>query len=323
MHPILWILIGAVLVVLLIALVIVGSFFNLWLQARASGVGVSMLDMAFMRLRRIDPRLIVTLMISLAKSGISVRQDDLEAHLLAGGDVEAVADALIQADKAGLDIDFRRLAAVDLAGRNVREAVHTSVSPKVLSCPARGAAAEHLYAVCKDGIQLRVIVRVTVRTRLDRLIGGAGEETIIARVGEGIVAAIGHAESHKLILASPDSISRTILSRGLDSNTCFEIISVDIADVSVDENVGARLSREQANADKRVAQAQAEMRRAAAVAVHQEMLSRTVEMESRVVEARAVVPRGVAAGLRARSLGPTRPLAPTQDGRMVWRTAAS
>lgn len=316
-----YIVAGVLLLVLLVVAVVALSFLNLWLQARASGVKVTLLGMVAMRLRQVDPPLVVNAMIAMAKGGLTVCQDELEAHLLAGGDLEGVSEAAIQAAKAGLDIDFRRLAAIDLAGRNVREAVRTCVSPKVLTCPAPRNGADRLFAVCRDGIQLRVLVRVTVRTRIERVVGGAGEETIIARVGEGIVAAIGRADSHKDILAAPDSISRRILEHGLDSNTCFEILSVDIADVSVDENVGARLLREQADADKRVAQAQAEMRRAAAVAAQQEMVSRTVEMEARVVAARAVVPRGVAQGLRGGRLGRRRGLAPTQNGRVAWRPA--
>jgi uncharacterized protein YqfA (UPF0365 family) len=308
--------------VLLVAVVVVAMFLNLWIQARATGIPVGFVDMAVMKLRRLDPKRLVENMIVLAKAGIDVELDALEAHVLSGGNLEGVADALIRAQKADLDIDFARLAAIDLAGRDIGEAVRTHVNPKVVACPPTGQGSGYVLGVCQDGIRLSVAARVTVRTRLDRLVGGAGEETIVARVGEGIVAAIGRSHSHKDILQSPEKISEYILARGLDSNTCFEILSVDIADVNVEDNIGARLQGEQADADKRVAQAKAEVRRAAAVAVHREMRARTMEMEGRVVGAKAVVPRGVAAAFGEANLGSRRAMPPTQNSRLLWRTAA-
>lgn len=307
--------------ILLVAAVIVGMFLNLWIQARATGIPVGFVDMTMMKLRRIDPRTIVDNMIVLAKAGVEADASDLETHVLSGGNLGAVVDAVVRAEKADLGIPFRQIAAIDLAGRDVGEAVRTHVNPKVLVCPPRTHGASFVRGVCQDGIRLAVTARVTVRTRLDRLVGGAGEETITARVGEGIVSVIGGTLSHKDILESPEKISERILSHGLDSNTCFEILSVDIADVNVEENIGARLQGEQAEADKRVAQARAEVRRAAAVAVHTEMQARTTDMESRVTGARAVVPRAVAAGFHESNFGSRRALPATQHSRLAWRVA--
>jgi len=318
---ILLVLAGIVGVAGLVVAVMFGMYFNLWLQAKASGVPISILDMAMMQLRRVSPAFIVGSMIPMVKAGLDVNLGDVEAHVLAGGNLSAVTNALIRADKADLGMNFQQLAAIDLAGRDIADAVETHVSPKVLACPPLGRGADFISGVCQDGIRLSVQTRVTVRTRLDRLVGGAGEETIIARVGEGIVAAVGRATSHKEILESPDRVSEYLLSRGLDSSTCFEIISVDIADVSVLDNIGARLQSEQAGADKQIAQARAEVRRAAAVASRTEMEARTRQMEGQVESARAVVPRAAAAAFNESNLGGKRPLAPTCDHRLRWRTA--
>lgn len=315
---ILAIIVGAVLCVVFVVL---AMFFNLWLQSRASGVPVSFLQMALMRLRRVRPHDVVGALIPMAKAGLDVNVDEVETHVLAGGDLNAVVDALIRAAKADLDIDFRRIAAIDLAGRDVGDAVRTHISPKVLVCPAPTREANAVSGVCQDGIRLTATARVTVRTRLDRLVGGAGEQTIIARVGEGIVSAIGQAERHQQILEQPEQISRYILDRGLDSGTCFEIVSVDIADVNVEDNVGARLQTVQANADKRVAQAKAEVRRAAAVAAHKEMEAKTIEMESFVRAAEAVVPEAVSAAFLAKNIGRRLHLPPTVNNRLRWRSA--
>lgn len=321
MNFVILVLIVLGVVILFVGLVIIAMFFNLWVQARATGIPVGFIDMAMMRLRRVDPSSIVNNMIILGKAGIEADVAELETHVLSGGNLESVSEAIVRAQKADLGISFSQVAAIDLAGRNVVDAVKTHVNPKVLVCPPPGYGTGYIQGVCQDGIRLAVTARVTVRTRLDRLVGGAGEETISARVGEGIVAAIGGAESHKSVLESPELISEYILSRGLDSNTCFEILSIDIADVNVQENIGARLQGEQAEADKRVAQAKAEVRRAAAVAVHTEMRARTTDMESRVVGARAVVPRAVAAGFLETNLGSRKALPPTQNSRVFWRLA--
>jgi len=249
-----------------------------------------------MRLRRVPPKLVVEPRISAAKAGVDLRLDSLEAHYLAGGNVQRVVNALISADKAGIELSFQRAAAIDLAGRDVLEAVKMSVNPKVIKTPL-------VAAVAKDGIQVKAMSRVTVRANIDRLVGGAGEETILARVGEGIVTTIGSAVSHKEVLENPDRISKTVLAKGLDSGTAFEILSIDIADVDVGDNIGAKLQTDQAEADKRVAQAKAEGRRAMAVAEEQEMIARTQEMRARLVEAEAEVPRAIGDAFRSGNLG--------------------
>jgi uncharacterized protein YqfA (UPF0365 family) len=256
----------------------------LWIAAWASGAYVGLLDLIGMRLRRVPPSTVVTARISSVKAGIDISINDLEAHFLAGGNVVRVVNAMISADKANIPLPFKRAAAIDLAGRNVLEAVQMSVLPKVIETP-------RIAAVAKDGIQLIAVSRVTVRTNIDRLVGGAGEETIIARVGEGMVSTIGSATSHKNVLENPDHISKHILGKGLDSGTAYEILSIDIADVDVGENIGAKLQIDQANADKQIAQAKAEERRAMAVALEQ-------EMRARVVEAEAEVPRAMAESIR-------------------------
>jgi uncharacterized protein YqfA (UPF0365 family) len=261
----------------------------LWIAAWASGAYVGLFTLIAMRLRRVPPATIVTARISAVKAGLDISLNDLEAHFLAGGNVVRIVNAMISADKANIPLPFKRAAAIDLAGRNVLEAAQMSVIPKVIETPK-------VAAVAKDGIQLIAVSRVTVRTNIDRLVGGAGEETIIARVGEGMVSTIGSAVSHKNVLENPDHISKHILSKGLDAGTAYEILSIDIADVDVGENIGAKLQIDQANADKQIAQAKAEERRAMAVALEQ-------EMRARVVEAEAEVPRAMAEAFRQGNLG--------------------
>jgi uncharacterized protein YqfA (UPF0365 family) len=261
----------------------------LWIAAWASGAYVGLFTLVGMRLRRIPPNTVVTARISAVKAGLDLTVNDLEAHYLAGGNVVRVVNAMISADKANIPLPFKRAAAIDLAGRNVLEAVQMSVLPKVIETPK-------IAAVAKDGIQLIVVSRVTVRTNIDRLVGGAGEETIIARVGEGMVSTIGSAVNHKSVLENPDHISKHILSKGLDAGTAYEILSIDIADVDVGENIGAKLQIDQANADKQIAQAKAEERRAMAVALEQ-------EMRARVVESEAEVPRAMAEAFRSGNMG--------------------
>jgi uncharacterized protein YqfA (UPF0365 family) len=261
----------------------------LWIAAWASGAYVGLSTLVGMRFRRVPPSTIVTGRISAVKAGLEISTNDLEAHYLAGGNVTRVVNALISADKANISLPLKRAAAIDLAGRDVLEAVKMSVLPKVIETP-------RIAAVAKDGIQLIAIARVTVRANLDRLVGGAGEETIIARVGEGMVSTIGSASSHKEVLENPDHISKNILARGLDAGTAFEILSIDIADVDVGANIGAKLQIDQANADKQIAQAKAEERRAMAVALEQ-------EMRARVVESEADVPRAMADAFRSGNLG--------------------
>jgi len=261
----------------------------LWIAAWASGAYVGLFTLVGMRLRRIPPNTVVTARISAVKAGLDLSVNELESHYLAGGNVVRLVNAMISADKANIPLPFKRAAAIDLAGRNVLEAVQMSVLPKVIETPK-------IAAVAKDGIQLIVVSRVTVRTNIDRLVGGAGEETIIARVGEGMVSTIGSAVNHKSVLENPDHISKHILSKGLDAGTAYEILSIDIADVDVGENIGAKLQIDQANADKQIAQAKAEERRAMAVALEQ-------EMRARVVEAEAEVPRAMAEAFRHGNLG--------------------
>jgi uncharacterized protein YqfA (UPF0365 family) len=269
---------------------------GLWISAVAAGVRVGLFSLVAMRLRRVPPNRIILPLIKADKAGIDVEQNQLEAHYLAGGNVDRVVDALIAADKARIALPFDRAAAIDLAGRDVLDAVKVSVNPRVIQTP-------NVSAVAKDGIELISTARVTVRANLERLVGGAGEETIIARVGEGIVSSIGSTASHKGVLENPDTISKTVLAKGLDSGTAFEILSIDIADVNVGRNIGAELQTDQAEADKRVAQAKAEERRAMAVAVEQENRARVEEMRAKVVEAEAEVPRALAEAFRAGNLG--------------------
>ena len=269
---------------------------GLWISAVAAGVQVSLTSLVAMRLRRVPPNRIILPLIKADKAGIDVEQNQLEAHYLAGGDVDRVVDALIAADKARIALPFDRAAAIDLAGRDVLDAVKVSVNPRVIQTP-------NVSAVAKDGIELISTARITVRANLERLVGGAGEETIIARVGEGIVSSIGSTQSHKGVLENPDIISKTVLAKGLDSGTAFEILSIDIADVNVGRNIGAELQTDQAEADKRVAQAKAEERRAMAVAAEQENRAMVEAMRAKVVEAEAEVPLAIAEAFRAGNLG--------------------
>jgi uncharacterized protein YqfA (UPF0365 family) len=290
-------------IAILFAIIIFLSLFTyfvpigLWITAYFAGVKVAIFrDLVGMRLRKVPPGAIVRPKISAEKAGIEVQLERMEAHYLAGGNVEAVILALISADKANIPLVFERAAAIDLAGRDVLEAVKVSVNPKVINTPL-------IAAVAKDGIQVKATARVTVRANIDRLVGGAGEETIIARVGEGVVTTVGSAETHKKVLENPDSISKTVLGKGLDSGTAFEILSIDIADVDVGDNIGAKLQTEQAEADLKIAQAKAEERRAMAQAREQEMTALTEEMSARVKEAEAEVPKAIAESFRSGNLG--------------------
>ena len=269
---------------------------GLWVSALAAGVNVGIFTLVGMRLRRVNPSQIVMPLIKANKAGLEVNVNQLEAHYLAGGDVDRVVDALIAAERASIPLTFERSAAIDLAGRDVLEAVQMSVNPKVIETPI-------ISAVAKNGIELKVRARVTVRANIDRLVGGAGEATIIARVGEGIVTTVGSSEEHTDVLENPDHISRTVLNKGLDAGTAFEILSIDIADVDVGRNIGAQLMTDQAEADKKIAQAQAEKRRAMAVAQEQEMRAHTQEMQAKVVEAQAEVPKALSQALREGNLG--------------------
>ena len=269
---------------------------GLWFQAMFSGIRISLLQLVFMKWRKVPPRVIVYAMIASNKAGISVLRDELEAHYLAGGNVQTVINALISADKANIDLDFTTARAIDLAGRDVLEAVQMSVNPKVINTPA-------ITAVAKDGIQLVCKARVTVRANIRQLVGGAGEETVLARVGEGVVSSIGSASDHKAVLENPDSISKVVLGKGLDSGTAFEILSIDIADIDIGKNIGAILQTDQAEADKKIAQAKAEERRAMAIALEQEMIARAQEMRANVIQAEAEVPLALAEAFRSGRLG--------------------
>ena len=292
---------GGFVITILLVLILLMLFFRfvpigLWISALAAGVKVGLFNLVGMRLRRVPPQKIVMPLIKAIKAGLDMDTSKLEAHYLAGGNVDKVIDALIAAERAGIELNFSRAAAIDLAGRDVKEAVMVSVTPKVIETPV-------IAAMAKNGIQVKAIARVTVRANIDRLVGGAGEETIIARVGEGIVSTVGSAESHKDVLENPDNISKTVLAKGLDSGTAFEILSIDIADVDVGKNIGAELQIDQAEADKNIAQAKAEERRAMAVAQEQEMKARVQEMRARVVGAEAEVPIAMAEALRNGNMG--------------------
>lgn len=285
----------------LIVVIVVAVFLNfvplgLWISAIAAGVNVGIFNLIGMRLRRVPAAQIVLPLIKANKAGIEVNANQLEAHYLAGGNVDRVIDALIAAHRAEIPLSFERACAIDLAGRNVLEAVQMSVNPEVIETPT-------VSAVAKNGIELKVKARVTVRANIDRLVGGAGEATVIARVGEGIVTNVGSADSHTEVLENPDYISRTVLEKGLDAGTAFEILSIDIADIDVGRNIGASLSTDQAEADKRIAQAKAEQRRAMAVAKEQEMKAYTQEMKAKVVEAEAKVPAALAEALAKGNIG--------------------
>jgi len=289
------------IVIVVVAVLLVFSFLSfiplrLWIAAIASGVKVSIFNLVGMRIRKVMPSKIVNPMIKATKGGIEITIGNLEAHYLAGGNVDKVVNALIAAKRADIDLEFSRAAAIDLAGRDVLQAVQMSVNPKVIETPM-------VAAIAKDGIELRVMARVTVRANIDRLVGGAGEETVIARVGEGIVTTVGSSGNHKLVLENPDLISKTVLGKGLDAGTAFEILSIDIADIDVGRNIGAQLQMDQAEADKKIAQAKAEERRAMAVAKEQEMQASVWEMRAKVVEAEAEVPQAIAEALRNGTFG--------------------
>ena len=296
-----------VAVVIIVPALVFLSFFWVWLRALSAGAPVGISNLVGMKIRQVPYSLIVDARITARKAGIPIPIDDIESHYLAGGNVVPTVQALIAAQKASLALDWKQACAIDLAtkgsGKSVVEAVRTSVDPKVIDCPNPASGRTTIDGVAKDGIQVKVKARVTVRTHLERFVGGAKEETIIARVGEGIVSTIGSSESYKIVLESPESISKTVLARGLDVGTAFEILSIDIADVDVGENVGAKLQEAQAEANKSIAQAQAEIRRAAAVAVEQEMKARVQEMQAKVVEAQAQVPLAMAEAFRSGRLG--------------------
>jgi len=290
-----------ILVVVALGILVLSVLFSfipvgLWISALAAGVRVGLINLVGMRFRRVAPARIVNPLIKAIKAGLDLNTNMLESHYLAGGNVDRVVNALIAAQRANIDLGFERAAAIDLAGRDVLTAVQMSVNPKVIETPV-------VAAVAKDGIEVKAKARVTVRANIDRLVGGAGEETIIARVGEGIVTTIGSSDTHKHVLENPDNISKTVLDRSLDAGTAFQILSIDIADVDVGKNIGAQLQTDQAEADKRIAQAKAEERRAMAVAKEQEMKASVQEMRAKVVEAEAEVPKALASALREGNLG--------------------
>lgn len=289
---------SGIAIIILILVIVFFTFvpIGLWITAYFSGIKLKISTLMGMRLRRVVPARIVNPLIKATKAGLKLEVDDLEAHFLAGGNINTLVDALIAAQRANIPLEFERAAAIDLAGRNVLEAVQVSVNPKVIETPL-------IAAVAKDGIEVVVKARVTVRANIERLVGGAGEETIIARVGEGIVTTVGSADSHKDVLENPDSISKTVLDKGLDSGTAFEILSIDVADIDIARNIGARLQMDQAEADKRIAEARAEERRAMAVAKEQEMRAEVQSMRAKVVEAEAEVPLALSAALREGKLG--------------------
>jgi uncharacterized protein YqfA (UPF0365 family) len=287
------------LAIIIVVAVLILFFFlpiPLWLSARFANVDVSLIQLVLMRFRRVPPSTIVSALVMGHKAGIPIERDLLEAHYLAGGNVDRVVRALISADKANIDLNFKAATAIDLAGRNVFEAVQMSVQPRVIESPP-------VTAVAKDGIQLITKARVTVRTNIKQLVGGAGEETVLARVGEGIVTSIGSSASHKMVMENPDSISKVVLAKGLDAGTAFEILSIDIADIDIGRNIGAALQMDQANADKNIAQAKAEERRAMAIALEQEMKAKAQEARARVIEAEAEIPIAIAEAFRKGQLG--------------------
>ena len=298
------IVLGLGVFALLVVFAVMARYLRLWVQSVASGAGIGLFDLVAMSFKKVNPAVIVRSKIMAVQAGLGdstgITRQGLEAHYLAGGRVPLVVQALIAAHKAGIrELDFKRAAAIDLAGRDVREAVQTSVYPKVIDCPGKNSGRESLDAVAKNGIQLKVKARVTVRTNLYQLIGGATEETIIARVGEGIITSIGSAESHFKVMEHPDTISKAVLQRGLDAQTAFQIVSIDIADIEVGENIGARLQADQAEADTRVARAKAEERRSVAIAREQEMKASVSENRARLLEAESLVPKSIGEAYRA------------------------
>ena len=299
-----WVVIGVLLLILFVILVVFLKYLNLYIQSLLTKAGIGLLDMIAMNFRKVNPAIIVRARIMAVQAGLKgVDQRNLEAHYLAGGNVISVVTSLISADRAGLPLDFKTGTGIDLAGRDVLDAVKTCVNPKVIDCPNPASGKTEVAAVAKDGIQVLAKARITVRTNIARLVGGATEETIIARVGEGIVTTIGSAETHKHVLENPDMISKTVLAKGLDAGTAFEIVSIDIADVDIGTNIGARLQADQAEADKRVAQAMAEKRRAMAVAAEQEQRAEVTANRAKVVLAEAEVPKAMADALRSGNLG--------------------
>ncbi|PKG21779.1 flotillin-like protein FloA [Niallia nealsonii] len=289
------------IVIIVLAVILIGVFLTfvpimLWISALAAGVKISIFTLVGMRLRRVIPSRVVNPLIKAHKAGLSVTINQLESHYLAGGNVDRVVNALIAAHRANIELSFERSAAIDLAGRDVLEAVQMSVNPKVIETP-------FIAGVAMDGIEVKAKARITVRANIERLVGGAGEETVVARVGEGIVSTIGSSSNHKKVLENPDMISQTVLSKGLDAGTAFEILSIDIADVDIGKNIGAELQTEQAEADKKIAQAKAEERRAMAVAQEQEMKAKVEEMRAKVVEAEAEVPMAMSDALRSGNIG--------------------
>lgn len=291
-----------VLAIIVVAMLsILGKFISLWFQAFVSGTPIPLFNIIGMSLRKIPPRIIVNARINSFKAGLKdITVSDLETHYLAGGHVTEVVTALIAADKANIPLDWRRATAIDLAGRDLRDAVQTSVNPKVIDCPSHGS---YITGVAKDGIQINVRARVTVRTNIAQLVGGATEETIIARVGEGIVSAIGGSETHLQVLESPQRISKVVLEKGLDSSTAFTILSIDIVEMNLGENIGAKLRADKAESDKRIAQAEAEKRRAMAVAMEQENIAKVQDMRAKLIEAQAQVPQAMADAFRSGKLG--------------------
>ena len=303
-NALIWIVVGIAAFVLFIFAIILFNYFQLWLQAYFSKTKVSLFAIVAMRFRKVNSNVIVINLICLVKSGISgMTTDDLESHYLAGGNVGNVVSAIIAANKARIDLDWNVATAIDLAGRDILDAVNTSVNPKVIDCPDPSLGRPTIDAVAKDGIQLKARARVTVRTNLSRLVGGATEDTIVARVGEGIVSSIGSAETHKVVLENPDGISKAVLARGLDAGTAYEILSIDIADIDVGVNIGAKLQEDQAQADMKVAQARAEQQHAHAVAKEQEYKAEAQKNQALVVLAEAEIPNAMAESFRSGNLG--------------------
>lgn len=293
-----FLMIGGIILLLIVVVFIFAfmRYISLWISAILANVKIGLIDLFVMQLRNVPPSVIVNAMVMAHKAGISISKDELEAHFLAGGRINGVISALISADKANIPLTFKEATAIDLAGRDVFEAVQMSVNPKVIESPP-------VTAVAKDGIQLIAKARVTVRANIRQLVGGAGEETVLARIGEGIVTSIGSADSHKSVLENPDTISRLVLGKGLDSGTAFEILSIDIADIDIGKNIGAQLQMDQANADKNIAQAKAEERRAMAVALEQEQKAKAQEARAKVIEAEAQIPMAMAEAFRSGNLG--------------------
>jgi uncharacterized protein YqfA (UPF0365 family) len=298
-----WAGLAIVGVIVLVLFVVLFNFIGLWIRALVSGAKVSFLDLVGMQLRKINGNAVVNARIQATRAGLNISQQEMESHILAGGNLMRVINAMINANKAGIDLSWQTATAIDLAGRDILDAIQTSVNPKVIDVPSAAMGRTTIDAIAKNGIQLKVKARVTVRTNIKRLVGGATEETIIARVGEGIVTAIGSAEDHKDVLENPDHISKAVLAKGLDANTAFEILSIDIADIDVGENIGAKLQADKAEADKKTAQAEAEKRRAMAVAQEQENIAKQAENRAAVVLAEAEVPRAMADAFRSGNLG--------------------